>query len=169
MWNTCIGYYKMAARLCCIYIYSLWAYSTRAVTCVLMLTVYPSLSCHTERNHGRAEIYVNASIINISIMERRLGTDSNLNHGLWATSGPLHHVFCFFSPLLSWIIKKLKLLAMYKIHMLGWGKRYMKINFLFSESDRKSINLDILFHAGRATRSSRENGYSCSHWKGHIL
>lgn len=45
----------------------------------------------------------------------------------------------------------------------------MKINFLFSESDRKSINLDILFHAGRGTRGSGENGYSCSHWKGHIL
>lgn len=58
---------------------------------------------------------------------------------------------------------------MYKIHMLGWGKRYMKINFLFSESDRKSINLDILFHAGRGTRGSGENGYSCSHWRGHIL
>ena len=45
----------------------------------------------------------------------------------------------------------------------------MKINFLFSQSDRKSINLDVLFHAGQGSEGSRESGYSCSHWRAHIL
>ena len=54
---------------------------------------------------------------------------------------------------------------MYKIHMLeGRGGGYMKINFLFCETDRKSINLDVLFHKGQGAGTQRKNGYSCSHW-----
>ena len=45
----------------------------------------------------------------------------------------------------------------------------MKINFLFCETDRKSINLDVLFYAEQGARTGRENGYSCSCWSGHIL
>jgi len=45
----------------------------------------------------------------------------------------------------------------------------MKINFLFCETDGKSINLDVLFYAEQGAGTSRENGYSCSCWLGHIL
>ena len=45
----------------------------------------------------------------------------------------------------------------------------MKINFLFCETDGKSINLDVLFYAEQGVRTCRENDYSCSCWSGHIL
>lgn len=60
---------------------------------------------------------------------------------------------------------------MYKIIMLQ-ETDYMKIYFLFHETDRKSINPDVLFYAGQAVGSRREGmeiGYSCSHWCSHIL
>ena len=49
--------------------------------------------------------------------------------------------------LFSCIIKKLKLLAMYKIIMLQ-ETDYMKIYFPLHETDRKSINPDVLLHGG---------------------
>lgn len=61
---------------------------------------------------------------------------------------------------------------MYKIIMLQ-ETDYMKIYFLFHETDRKSINPDVLFYAGQAVRLQErermEIGYSCSHWCSHIL
>lgn len=45
----------------------------------------------------------------------------------------------------------------------------MKINFLFCETDGKSINLDVLFYAEQGAGTCRENGYSCSRWLGYIL
>lgn len=45
----------------------------------------------------------------------------------------------------------------------------MKINFLFCETDGKSINLDVLFYAEQGAGTCSENGYSCSCWSGHIL
>ena len=65
----------------------------------------------------------------------------------------LCHVFS-----LSCIIKKLKLLAMYKIIMLQ-ETGYMNIYFIFHQTDRKSINPDVLFYAGQAVGSRRERGW----------
>lgn len=60
---------------------------------------------------------------------------------------------------------------MYKIIMLQ-EMDYTKLYFPFHETDRKSINPDILFYAGQAMGYRRERieiGYSCSHWCSHIL
>lgn len=51
---------------------------------------------------------------------------------------------------------------------------YMKMYFPFHETDKKSINPDVLFYAGRAAGCRRERermeiGYSCSHWCSHIF
>ena len=78
----------------------------------------------------------------------------------------LCHVFSF-----SCIIKKLKLLAMFEIIMLQ-ETGYMEMYFIFHETDRKSINPDVLFYAGQAVGCRRERmeiGYSCSHWCSRIL
>lgn len=64
-----------------------------------------------------------------------------------ALSQATAHFFILF--LFSCIIKKLKLLAMLKIIMLQ-ETDYMRMYFLLHESDRKSINLDVLFYAGHA-------------------
>lgn len=61
---------------------------------------------------------------------------------------------------------------MYKIHMLGvggGGERYMEINFLFSKSvTGNQLILMYYFMQGRVAAAA-ESGYSCSHWRGHIL
>lgn len=60
---------------------------------------------------------------------------------------------------------------MYKIIMLQ-ETDYTRIYFLFYETDRKSINPDVLFYAGQAVGFRRERmeiGYSCSHCCSHIL
>lgn len=62
---------------------------------------------------------------------------------------------------------------MYKIHMLGvggGGGRYMEINFLFSKSvTGNQLILMYYFMQGRVAAAAAESGYSCSHWRGHIL
>lgn len=95
-----------------------------------------------------------------------LSTYKGWSCGLGPGDSALCHAFSF-----SCIIKKLKLLAMYKIIVLQ-ETDYMKIYFRFHETDRKSINPDVLFYAGQAVGSRRgrmEIGYSCSHWWSHIL
>lgn len=60
---------------------------------------------------------------------------------------------------------------MYEIIMLQEAG-YMEIYFPLRETDRESINPDVLFYAGQAVGCRRERmeiGYSCSHWCSHIL